>query len=189
MGIRINKAIGWGTKRLDLIPEYDEMVSKFSVDQLVMQVGSKSDIEFNVLNPYGGKSGNGDPKNLWRFIGDTDETDGIIFFPDSHCASRWFRHDDDIDYALSNTEDGCGTTKIEELSSGIFPYTGYMDKNGNTVKEGFMLNGMFLSEDGLKIPVVPSVPRALRWYLKELGVMTDQQITDHIRPMTAEWWC
>lgn len=129
----------------------------------------------------------GAPADLFEIISTPDETTDIIFFPNLYYRDKWFRWDNELDYAFEKIrdpdEDKCGPRDFTTYTKfGHYPWTNdLMDVNGIPVAWDHFTN-LSKRQDWL-----PAVPSEIRWYLTQFDIM-DNQGVNQLRPLIAQWW-
>lgn len=115
-----------------------------------------------------------------------------LFAPCGVYAKKWFRFNDDLDYAecclddASTDPDPVGKDvmldRIVEMRHNPYPYTNnLMDAEGNSVK--WTTYGR-----NLRPELLPEPPLELVWWLTEYKVIKPGSWI-HLRPYFARWWC
>ena len=126
---------------------------------------------------------------LFELVSTPDETTDIIFFPNLNFRRRWYRTDDDIDFAFErfrDSPDGADTEPqdyTKYVKFGHYPFTNdIMDYNGNPLKWDHYMSTLHSRDDWL-----PGIPSEIRWYLTQFGVMLNEGV-NQLRPVFAQWW-
>lgn len=131
----------------------------------------------------------GAASNLFSLIGYDDYTD-IIFYPDLHTQSSWYRYSDDLDYYFEQWR-GDDVSRFADPDTRDFvkymPYNPYPYGNNLMSKDGAHEDWQAFYELRKRPDIVPAVHSSIRWYLKKLGVMDDDGI-NQLRPVIAQWW-
>lgn len=123
---------------------------------------------------------------LYKMVSTPDRTTDVIFFPNLYYRTKWYRWDDDLDYAFERynviKEDEVLPRDFTKYTKfGHYPYTNdIMDLNGNPV------NWDHYNID-LRSDWVPGIPSEIRWYLTQHGIMLDEGV-NQLRPLIAQWW-
>lgn len=217
MGYRIHRAIGWGIdfKKMQkhcLVDLNEEdglygFFNKFSDKDLTISK-EESRVVWDTKNVYSilerrllsknftsygtiKATGIGQASDLFEQIMNPDKTYGFVFFPSLYQKKKWFRYDDDMDYAferwrskdVTRMNDDGPRDFIKYVAYGHYPWTNFlMDRVGNPVPwEPFY-------ELQQKPEIVPQVPYEIRWYLKKMEILDDTGVNE-LRPVVAQWWC
>lgn len=124
--------------------------------------------------------------DLYTFVSTPDETTDVMFFPNLWYHSKWYRWDDDLDYAFEryrdDDNDGSPRDFTKYVRFGHYPWqNSLMDCNGDPCEwqHYTLLNKR---DDWL-----PAVPSEIRWYLTQHGIM-DHAGVNELRPLVAQWW-
>lgn len=216
MGYRIHRAMGWGMpyirfEELCLIKDDDgsseavySVLNKLTDGDLTVDDKLYRALFYgNGLKPYpihqkrllatgydtygAEPSPTGHATDLYTTVSTPDETTDIIFFPNLWYRSKWYRWDDDLDYAFERTrdadEDKCGPRDFTTYTNfGHYPWTNeLMSENGDPLPwEHFTV--LKRRSDWL-----PAVPSEIRWYLTQFGIL-DGNGVNQLRPVIAQWW-
>lgn len=131
----------------------------------------------------------GKAEDLFVTVTTPDETTDIIFFPNLYFRKKWYRWDDELDYAFEQWRSGSGDRSSAQGPQDFTIYTEYghhpfsydiMDINGNPLKwEPARLNQ--------HSNWIPAVPSEIRWYLTQHGIMFNEGV-NQLRPVVAQWW-
>jgi len=123
-----------------------------------------------------------------------DAQDGYLVFMPPASARRWYRWNDDIDYAevavdMIVTGDSDLETSTLFHNSPLYPYLDWMNsKTGEKVSmdvPNFQMREIY----GDKIaPFVPEAVRVISDHLTERGVV-EEKFWLKLRPMIVTWWC
>lgn len=142
--------------------------------------------DYDVFGKEPSKAGNA--ADLFAAVSTPDETTDIIFFPNLWYRSKWFRWDDDLDYAFEQHRN-TGDDNLDEprdfttyTEFGPYPWTNsLMSIDGDPIAwDHYTL--LKRRSDWL-----PAVPSEIRWYLTQFGIM-DRDGVNQLRPMIAQWW-
>lgn len=216
MGYRIHRAMGWGMpytrfEELCLVKDEDgsgeavySILSKLTNEDLTVDDNLYRALFYgDELKPYPifqkrllatgydvhgeEPSKAGRATDLYTTVSTPDETTDIIFFPNLWYRSKWYRWDDDLDYAFERTrdidEDKCDPRDFTTYTRfGHYPWTNeLMSANGDPIPwDHFTL--LKRRSDWL-----PAVPSEIRWYLTQFGIM-DREGVNQLRPVIAQWW-
>ena len=132
-------------------------------------------------------------ENLFSITFDGDDYGDIVFYPNLCFRKRWYRSDDDMDYAFESirgdqgepgeSEEGFGPRNFTVYKTfGHYPWANYiMDHNGKTVPwEHYQL--LRRRDDW-----APGIPTEIRWYLTQHGIMFNEGV-NQLRPIVTQWW-
>ena len=125
--------------------------------------------------------------DLYTLVSTPDETTDIIFFPNLWYRSKWYRWDDDLDYAFEQyRDDGNNDGYPRDLTTygsfGPHPWTNELsDLDGNPIK---WENHTLLAK---RTDWMPAVPTEMRWYLTQHGILLNDGV-NQLRPVIAQWW-
>lgn len=111
----------------------------------------------------------------------------VLFMPTIDFAHKWMRHDDDIDYVEFNLQNNDGPeNKIVECNYGFYPYAN--EVRSTETDRPIDWDGTMMSRDGKRPDhIVPDVPPDLRYWLRKLDIMDNSGI-NQLRPIVATWW-
>jgi hypothetical protein len=129
----------------------------------------------------------GPATDLYTLVWNGDTVTTIVFFPNLSYREKWFRQDDDIDYAferfrMDGDSDAEPRTILRWTENGHYPWTyDRMREDGTPVSQ----DEARFAEPPLE--TVPAVPHEIRWYLRTLGIM-DETAVNELRPVIAQWW-
>jgi hypothetical protein len=124
-------------------------------------------------------------------------------------SSRWYRHDDMIDYI----EESSMESRVKLIDRSLYPYESYMDaRTGERVRNGSQIistmryleqleglegveqsmsyakeHGFSCKEDLFKI-LVPYVPHSVRYLCEWAGIFKDPKTALELRPMVYVYW-
>ncbi|MBO6507374.1 MAG: hypothetical protein JJ979_02625 [Roseibium sp.] len=131
----------------------------------------------------------GKAEDLVCVIDDSCETLGVIFFPNLYYRKRWYRYDDDLDYAFERWREGTDRSEhsdprqfVNYVDYGHYPFTNSLMTEDGTPHEWLPFWELRERPD-----LLPAVPSEIRWYLKKLNVMDDAGV-NQLRPVVAQWW-
>jgi len=111
----------------------------------------------------------------------------IIFMPSAYLAGKWYRWDDDIDYAVTRLSDDDLGTKVTMCQYGFYPFTNDV-RSIETNRRIKWDSSMMARTDGTRPEnIIPDVPLILRYWLRKLDIMAHDGINE-LRPMHAVWW-
>lgn len=212
MSYRIHRAMGWGMphsqfKELCLINEdehddgiYDVFGKLTDEDLTVDDKLYRALFYGDGLKPYpifqkrllttefdtrDNPSPTGRAEDLFEWICTPDETLAILFFPNLLQRKKWYRWDDDLDYAFEaqrGEDEGAPRDFIKYTRFGHYPWANeLMDHDGNP------LAWQHYTVLGRRDDWLPAVPSEIRWYLTQHGIM-NQSGVNQLRPMIAQWW-
>lgn len=115
--------------------------------------------------------------------------DHIIFYPNLYYRKKWYRVNDDLDYAfeqaikVGGNQDPDLNDFVRELKFNHYPWTNsLMDKNGTPMKWQPHYD---LAAHG---DWAPAVPTEIRWYLTEHNILSHEGVNE-LRPIVAQYWC
>ncbi len=129
----------------------------------------------------------GDPADLFELVGDPDRTTDVLFFPSLSRRARWYRYDDDLDYAFEAWR-GYPVEPSEPRFVRTFPRFGFHPwTNDLMLADGTPVPWTYPGEVEERPDWLPSVPSEIRWYLTALGILDDAGVNG-LRPMLAQWW-
>ena len=124
---------------------------------------------------------------LYEMVSPCDGATDIIFFPNLTYRTKWYRWDDDLDYAFDRHTPKTEDEFIPEIFTcytkfGHYPFTNnIMDLNGNP------LNWDHYISLNKRTDWAPEVPSEIRWYLTQHGILLDEGV-NQLRPLIAQWW-
>lgn len=223
MGIRIKRSIGWGmpwTQFVELcsapdknnVYEWlDEVFDKLTDEDLTVDdavykalfYGDSATRPSMILQKrllatkfegFGKEpSPAGRAEDLFTVTWNGDDIAHIVFYPTLAMRAKWYRSDDDMDYAFeairgengepAESEEGYGARDITVYRRyGHYPWSNYiMDHAGNPLPwEHYALLNK-------RNDWAPGVPSEIRWYLTQHGIMYNQGV-NQLRPIVAQWW-
>lgn len=209
MGIRINKAIGYGMPWKEFTqfsPLSDQLRDSSFYEVFKDEDGCKFNEPFiSDSDEFKTKYALHDKQFLSFKIAEEktisdliymigyDDPEHILFMPSEYHIKKWYRYDDGIDYAerrwpnkdnLTRKYEGNGhLDEIKYLPYGHYPYTNnLMDTLGNHVKwTNFM--DFYDKEDS----IIPEPPSSIVYYTQKLGILNKAGVL-RLKPMIATWW-
>jgi hypothetical protein len=137
---------------------------------------------------------NGKPKapigraeDLWTCIDVNEEMSHIMFFPNLYYRAKWYRWDDDLDFAFEMSQEAgqreCEMLdKLKVMKFGHYPWT-----NAIMDREGHPLHWKPYFELDKSVEWLPAVPTEIRWYLTEYEILPVNGV-NQLRPMAAQYW-
>lgn len=222
MGTHIERAMGWGMTweafqaltTLDMSDrkpyEDNKLYSTFNAATDEMLTVPKAErgweapglamVELRLLSQtftdYGRREAKiGRAEELFSAVG-SDDTTHVLFYPSLLQRQRWYRRNDDLDYAFEQARhlfdesapDGLGEVR-DPRNFVAFPKFGFYPWANDLMDK---LTGEHVPWDHFTLleqrtDWAPAVPKEIRWYLKKLNVMDDNGI-NQLRPMIAQWW-
>ena len=129
----------------------------------------------------------GSAEKLYTIVPNCDRDIAILFYPNLSFRKKWYRYDDDLDYAFERYR---GTSTADQEARDIETWTAFGHYPWN--------NDRMLA-DGTPAPwepfghltgadeQFPAVPSEIRWYLGALGILDEAGI-NALRPLLAQWW-
>jgi hypothetical protein len=122
-----------------------------------------------------------------------DDNIAIIFYPSLHYRSKWYRSDDDIDYAFESVRGDNGEPAYSEEGYsardfvvykryGHYPYSNYITTLDGTPVEWDHYALLNKRDDW-----IAAVPGEIRWYLTQHDIL-DFTAVNQLRPIVAQWW-
>ena len=219
MGIRIHKAMGWGiTKKRfqeisSLSPDdatedlYDVMsktkklivpddICKKTFDTLnVAPILDRNLLAKNFVEFSKQKNSRREkirPTDLYSHVilEDDKEDDVLIFFPSGHYAKKWFRYNDDMDYAEERWANGGDVSAEGRMEQRVvwtafnpYPFTNFIvnKTTGESLPWDHFLNLRKRND------WIPAVPEEIKWWTTHLGIFTPKTVLE-LRPVFATWW-
>jgi hypothetical protein len=216
MGVRIHRAMGWGLPwfkfeeltsisrgpdggcdflqyRFEELTDADltvddESYSRFFNQRHVMPIFEKRLLSKTYTDGGRRPAVLGNASDLFCSVG-CDETEHVIFFPSLYYREKWYRYDDDMDYAFERWRDGEGRGEHSEprdfysyVEYGHYPWTNYV-----MLEDGTPTPWEHFLEVNKHPEWVPAVPCEIRWYLTKHNILKDDGV-NQLRPIVAQWW-
>lgn len=133
--------------------------------------------------------------DLYCLVSTPYKTTDVIFFPNLNYRRKWYRYDNDVDYAFEQWSRECEGRPLGERGSQGAPrdftiYTGYGHypwTNNLMLPDGAPTSWDHFSSVERHPEWLPAVPSEIRWYLSKLGILTNKGVND-LRPVIAQWW-
>lgn len=129
--------------------------------------------------------------DLWTTVWNGDDITHVIFWPNARTAKKWFRRDDDLDYAFEAQRDGYGGDPaardfVQFMKFNPYPYSNYIMEpdSGNPLEWVAFFE---LDREYEKTGWAPAPATELRWWLPKLSIL-DLAGVNKLRPMIAQWW-
>jgi hypothetical protein len=195
MGIKLNKAIGYGMPYSRFVEKTLLPINKsdyaFS-DEVFMAVEEAltdtKDIPFCAVGPI---TDSGGLLDLITFAGNCDAVDHVIFYPTIGWEKRWHHRDNDVDYVFASGHVPLGDWNAFDLPSeftylpkGIYPFANLrMDADGKPVERPKDDDWGWERDPTL----LPGIPEAMRHYMTTYGIFDLSGIAD-LRPIRGMWW-
>ena len=197
MGYRIHKSIGWAMQEkqfleLSGLKDLEEFEDKFSSlpletfhvssekrKELFSKKSSPVIFETDLLNSYSSDM-------LYAFASDVDCVQShIIFYPTAQIKEKWYRADDDIDYAFEVhcLDDTSNDFKYIKISH--YPWNKYYSYNDGTTFE--YKDSFEVTEALREYKIIPAIPEEIKWYLSQGNILKEKDIIK-LRPLIAKWW-
>jgi hypothetical protein len=224
MGIRIHRAMGYGL----LWPKFEELTQLAwtedgSTETLYNRFAALTDADLTVPDEvYSANWKSRDPAilekrllstvftdgarkdavlgrsvDLFKLVG-YDDTHAVIFFPNLTYAKRWYRWDDDLDYAFEqwrNAPDTVAPTEwadpetqgdprefVTQMRYGPYPFTNMLMGPDGAHRDW----DHYIRVQGNK-DLLPAIPSEIRWYLTAHGILSNEGV-NQLRPLLAQWW-
>lgn len=197
MGMRIHTAIGWGMP----ISQFLKQIRAPGVPA-EMEDGWFDVFDEAMQHTKGMRGPKGLPLpitepeetvlGLMNFVG-YDTYSDVIMAPDMTAAKRWFRRNDDIDYAFhvgtrSPDDYDVPEGRIEYMPYGFHPYANERMHADGSIAEPPPVDDYRGSFDFPRDPgLLPGVPAPLRHWLTTSGLFERSGIA-LLRPVRAMWW-
>lgn len=122
--------------------------------------------------------------DLYTFVSTPDETTDVMFFPNLWYHSKWYRWDDDLDYAFERHRDDEGIPRdfTKYVRFGHYPW-----QNSITDTDGNPIEWTHYSLLEKRDDWIPAVPSEIRWYLTQHSILDNAGVNE-LRPLIAQWW-
>lgn len=129
----------------------------------------------------------GSADRLYTIVSNGDRDTAILFYPNLSYREKWYRRDDDLDYAFERSR---GPSEPEQDPRDIETWTAfghYPWNNDRMLADGSPVSWDVFQDLGGAPDRFPAVPSEIRWYLGALGILDEPGI-NALRPLLAQWW-
>ena len=124
---------------------------------------------------------------LYTIVSSGDHDTAILFYPNLTYRARWYRYDNDIDYAFERYR---GTSEADAEARDITTWTPFGHHpwtNDRMLEDGSPVTWEPYEDLHAEPGRFPAVPSEIRWYLGALGILDEPGI-NALRPLLAQWW-